>query len=226
MESTGTPGKIHVSRKTAQELGREGKGHWVTEREELVAAKGKGFMSTWFAEPQHFELADQALDAIPSKSDLSPEARLIDWNVAVLADLLKSVVAHHKSTRPPTHNSRMTNKLKDKRVSSNTSVCSASMMSGFSGSGHSLGSGKSGYSGHSGACVPLELFIGDNMIRDEVLDTIPLPTYNEQKEKRWGRIKPEDVDLGDAVLDQLRAYVTAIAAKYPPNAFHNYEHAR
>lgn len=211
MESTGLPGKIHVSRKTAQQLGREDKGHWVTEREELVAAKGKGFLNTFWAEPQHFESADRALDAMPSSQFLtkSPEdelrRRLIDWNVALLAEMLTHVVAHHHNTRKSNGNNfpTMTDFLPLADFLPRTSDQSVGSVD----------------SEHDTATA------GGKSIRDEVLDTIPLPTYKAQKEKRWGRIRGEEVDLGPAVVDQLRVLVTAIAARYPPNAFHNYEHA-
>jgi class 3 adenylate cyclase len=42
IESTGLPNRIHVSQDTAELLIEASKGHWVTAREELVSAKGKG----------------------------------------------------------------------------------------------------------------------------------------------------------------------------------------
>jgi Adenylate and Guanylate cyclase catalytic domain len=51
MESNGVAGKIHVSEATAEALTALGKGAWLTKCEELVEAKGKGLMQTYFAEP-------------------------------------------------------------------------------------------------------------------------------------------------------------------------------
>ena len=42
MESTGVPGRIQISQATADILLTEGKEHWLTKREDLVVAKGKG----------------------------------------------------------------------------------------------------------------------------------------------------------------------------------------
>ena len=51
MESNGLPNKIHVSQATADLLTAGGKGFWLTQREELIEAKGKGKMQTWWAKP-------------------------------------------------------------------------------------------------------------------------------------------------------------------------------
>jgi class 3 adenylate cyclase len=51
MESNGLPSKIHISQETANLLGEFGKGHWVSPRDTLVEAKGKGTIQTYWAEP-------------------------------------------------------------------------------------------------------------------------------------------------------------------------------
>jgi hypothetical protein len=49
MESSGEPGKIHISQATATLVASAGKGHWLVPRETLVEAKGKGKMQTYWA---------------------------------------------------------------------------------------------------------------------------------------------------------------------------------
>jgi class 3 adenylate cyclase len=51
MESNGVGGKIHVSQATADLLVAAGKTKWLVKRPELVAAKGKGEMQTYWVEP-------------------------------------------------------------------------------------------------------------------------------------------------------------------------------
>ncbi len=51
MESTGLPGKIQVSEETAMLLQGDSKSQWLTKRDSLVAAKGKGELQTYWAEP-------------------------------------------------------------------------------------------------------------------------------------------------------------------------------
>lgn len=45
MESTGTPGKIHISQATAELLGQACKSKWILPRDEIVNVKGKGCVS-------------------------------------------------------------------------------------------------------------------------------------------------------------------------------------
>ena len=51
MESTGARNRIHISQKTADLLIEGGKGRWVQRREDMVEAKGKGTMQTYWCEP-------------------------------------------------------------------------------------------------------------------------------------------------------------------------------
>jgi hypothetical protein len=51
MESNGLPNRIQVSQSTADLLKADGKGHWLTLRQDLVNAKGKGLMQTYWCEP-------------------------------------------------------------------------------------------------------------------------------------------------------------------------------
>ena len=52
MESTGQPGKIHLSQATATLLSENGKKSWIVPREDRVVAKGKGELVTYWARPQ------------------------------------------------------------------------------------------------------------------------------------------------------------------------------
>ena len=48
MESTGLPGRIHLSEHTANLIRKHGRDDWLTERPDCVEAKGKGIMTTYF----------------------------------------------------------------------------------------------------------------------------------------------------------------------------------
>ena len=48
LESNGESGRIHVSESTAELLIDGGKSHWLTKRPDLVKAKGKGDLQTYW----------------------------------------------------------------------------------------------------------------------------------------------------------------------------------
>jgi class 3 adenylate cyclase len=48
MESTGEKDRIHLSEQTAALLSAQGRGHWLIARDEVVAAKGKGELKTFW----------------------------------------------------------------------------------------------------------------------------------------------------------------------------------
>lgn len=50
METTGLPGRIHVSRETADLLTAAGKQRWLTARADKIQAKGKGELQTFWLE--------------------------------------------------------------------------------------------------------------------------------------------------------------------------------
>ena len=74
MESTGQPGRIHISESTANDIVKHGKAKWLTPREDKIVAKGKGEMKTFWikfsrvssmgtSEPCSCETADLTIDA-------------------------------------------------------------------------------------------------------------------------------------------------------------------
>jgi len=60
MESTGQKNRIQVSQYTADLIRAGGKGHWLVKRDELVTAKGKGEMQTYWLRPASRTLSDRA----------------------------------------------------------------------------------------------------------------------------------------------------------------------
>mmetsp|Transcript_15565 Transcript_15565/g.24400 ORF Transcript_15565/g.24400 Transcript_15565/m.24400 type:complete len:299 (+) Transcript_15565:1054-1950(+) len=51
MESTGVGGRIQVSEETAELIRQDGKGRWLRKREDVVEAKGKGRLQTYWVDP-------------------------------------------------------------------------------------------------------------------------------------------------------------------------------
>lgn len=190
MESTGVPGKIHVSEETARLIKAAGKGHWVTARGETVCAKGKGILATYFvsistsnkktsrsSEQSSRNEGDSSASQEMSHSSsqnmktllCDKTTRLIEWNVDVLLRLLKEIAAHRQALE---------------ELAGNTSAtfdppCEAK-------------SSKRAF--------------------DEVQEIIALPEFNPEVIRK--ELTHADVELDESVAAQLRNYVTNIAVMY------------
>jgi hypothetical protein len=109
MESTGIRDKIQVSKYTADLLIAAGKKEWLVPREDVVIAKGKGEMRTFWlnkggsksgtskssesdvcsaTQPTQF-----FVDEFDNPEQASKTHRLIKWNVEILFNLLKQIEA-------------------------------------------------------------------------------------------------------------------------------------
>lgn len=196
MESTGVKSKIQISQATYDLLVQARKEHWLRPREEMVQAKGKGMMQTYWLNPT-IGKKDSSV-TVSSTSDVGSEGaaleifgrnstildpteprhtikqkRLVDWITDILQDNLKNVVSHRipqTTSRPPT------------------------------------------FSPLPGT-TPM----------DEVVEMIHLPKYNSRKFS--GTSSKELTALDPRVLSQLRQYVSIVASAYNSNPFHNFEHA-
>lgn len=120
MESSGLKDKIHISQETADLLIASGKNHWVTPRAEIIEAKGKGKMQTYWVDIVKRSDGRSTISSDESRTsyddtnvfaaaNLDENAlmvddkvqrlmsdktnRLIDWNCDVLIRLLKQIVA-------------------------------------------------------------------------------------------------------------------------------------
>jgi hypothetical protein len=190
MESTGVVNKIQCSQATADLLKKFKKLHWLHPREEMVEAKGKGMMTTFWVEPRHVATSIAAgstatrsnsiasgTDAMNSNRISSQTERLLNWNIDVLERLLKKIVSRRSAV------------------------------------------GKDRSNGIINWNRPHE-----SMVLNEVREVIKLPEYNSKYTDTHE--DPDSIILDNRIRDQLREYVTAIAATYADaNPFHNFPHA-
>jgi class 3 adenylate cyclase len=117
MESTGLRDRIQVSQDTADLLIAAGKSKWVEPREEMVIAKGKGEMQTYWVAVGNSKRrnsgGDTSTSAGSEDDDQMPDrqgnqtafpevcaktARLVQWNVDVLVNLLNQVHARRDAS--------------------------------------------------------------------------------------------------------------------------------
>jgi class 3 adenylate cyclase len=218
MESTGEKDRIQVSQSTADNLIAAGRGRWVTPRDKMVQAKGKGELQTYWVEPsasasrqgsdvQSVGSMDESAVAMDPKASKKaakrkslwggepeiPESavhrskhqRLVDYNVEVLCQHLKQIVARR-------------------------------MVVAAAGRRDSEGNGPPNLDIHRDSNESTKVL-------EEVTEIIKLPNFDPRAFK--DHVDPNTVELEPAVVSQLKRYVTIIAAMYRNNPFHNFEHA-
>ena len=195
MESTGFPDSIQISQDTADLLIAAGKISWVKPRTDMVNAKGKGLMQTYFLEMAKkttgssngddsiidstdfsdgmLELTETAVGSNDFGMPLeitSKNSRLVEWISEVLLGLIKEIVVRRGAT---------TQRSRSRSVSD------------------------------------LILKPEDCHVIDEVKEIIalPSPSNKETKNETFNPI----ADLDPVIGEQLRHYLARIAALYPEN---------
>jgi hypothetical protein len=200
IESTGVKNRIHLSQETANLLFASEKKNWVIPRDDMVIAKGKGQMKTFWLIPSGYkpdEYKKSLLDSgvkkamsergtegvIPSLTEESTKIlRLVDWTGEVLKRLLKQVVAN-RALQETAH------------ISSESEIRSAEEA----------------------------IFAKESNTLDEVEEVVKLPLFNARMQQ--SRLIADDVELPEKAVEQLLEYVRSIATMYRTNSFHNFEHA-
>jgi hypothetical protein len=105
MESSGVANKIQVSAETKRLLEESGKGHWLQRRQDIVVAKGKGLMETYWLNPRAKRgssvTSDQSHEkevlTLTPKTNSKKQDRLVDWNVDLLVSHMKKIAARRKA---------------------------------------------------------------------------------------------------------------------------------
>jgi hypothetical protein len=117
MESSGIPGRIQLSQETADLLTAAGKTSWLIPRPDVVVAKGKGAMQTYWLNVGSSNKSSSVISGSSSgdefgmlQSDrkgsrggsgggsgaVERTSRLIQWNVEILMTLLKLIEARRE----------------------------------------------------------------------------------------------------------------------------------
>ena len=211
IESSGIPGRIHVSQQTAECIRKCGKGHWLVKREDgCVVAKGKGDIQTYFVG----KAIEQASRDVSSKYDTASESaasdefvkdvieenqfaeqlcdaagredRLVDWNVTVFLDILKHIVARRNAFVKAGMNRKFELRGDDPEV------------------------------------LP-KMSMNDYQPINGVREIIALPEFNDVAEAMKEDV--QSVDIPNDVVVELRNYISTVAGLYRSNPFHNFDHA-
>lgn len=113
METTGKPGRIHVSPQSAEILRQAGKGSWLEPRDVQIFVKGKGRLQTFWLNKERQKSEENSSEKLSEEGELTlklPSAapdkvdRLISWMVEAMSHHLKQVMARRRTTSSPSVN--------------------------------------------------------------------------------------------------------------------------
>jgi hypothetical protein len=215
MESTGIKKKIQVSQETAELIIASGKSQWIRARNEVVVAKGKGELQTYWLLPKYetasthtpseggsdAEVVDVMawMELVGGRNDgsehSSPDAvevynekiqRLVDYNTDILLNALKKIISRRQRS---TGTDGMSTKID---VPTRTAVTRLEAELG-----------------KTGPCL------------EEVLEVIELPKFDSAAYSD----DVSQINVSQDILSQLHHYVEMVASMYRNNPFHNFDHA-
>ncbi|KAL7564099.1 hypothetical protein ACA910_012376 [Epithemia clementina (nom. ined.)] len=219
IESNGLPNRIHISAKTAELLVAAGKEEWLTKRADVVVAKGKGALQTFWVEPKS-RFSTSGFSATESTNSSTGD------DITMPAPSIASGLGRTASFR--TNNALYAtdgpdaaeiDRLVDWTVSIFEPLFQK-LQAHRMGLGHISAESKPSDEMPEQARAKVATDINVSP-RDEVVTSIDLPSF-----QKVPAVDPESVTLSPIVVQQLRDYVSVIAHLYPPaNPFHNFAHA-
>ena len=185
-----------------------GKEAWITPRDDLVSAKGKGDIQTYWVNVKAQRVVEienglEGDDRSQGNSAHSGDSKPGHKSVA----LTKSVF----DMQPMSHNRKL------KRLVDWQTDILARLLKPIVAQRDRKAASK--FLNNPANALPV---VGDCVL-DEVADTLILPKFDPTQAK--SQVNPNTVELSPAVMTQLRDYVTAMAQSYHENPFHNFEHA-
>lgn len=231
MESTGQNGKIQVSEETAHLLMAAGKSHWIEPREELVVAKGKGELQTFWLEPKRQRRV--SMSATAAADDFVRACKISKRHSQALET--RQVKERPKYTREDTLNSKMwgdtsldesfePSVVHDKYtglIDWNVDVLVHHLARVVAGrkqrDGNVRRSGHQTLVDHSVEINNLTSPI------DEVAEVIIFPRFDPNRNTS-GRARVKNM-LVQQIRPLLHDFVSTIASMYRDVPFHNFEHA-
>ena len=247
IESSGEKGKVHISESTATFIVAAGKQHWLTPRAELVTAKGKGQMQTFWLRPRprRRARASQGINRVPL---LFPQRAYTDRDrYPRRSSVSISTVPCHEAVVSSAAVVNM------RRIMSTGTLPSPPMSKdlenksswGFIGNDHAVDVNRKEERLIESNAKLLHILlervlayraqcgtqndIGDtdansyhgSSIISEVTEALPLAPFESTK----AYVGQVDTLLSETVKEKLQDYVANISFLYHDNPFHNFEHA-
>jgi class 3 adenylate cyclase len=247
MESNGFPNQIHCSQQTADLLILAKKGHWIHPRKDMVHAKGKGLIQTYWVIASKAKSSQGSRRSLncSSRGDDDDQADITTENVRFsmieplppvrrrpaevsphvqrLIDWNVDMLCRVIQTIQASQKNRRDVREQDQKLSSFhksfINLVPTVRPSFFNNNKTPTDSSGS----ESNTSKPPSLILPTNP-RDEYCEVIHLPHFDPYKLARRSSDLMETV-LDETIRTQLRDYVTTIACAYNDNPFHNFEHA-
>lgn len=195
--SLGTKNKIQISQSTYDLLVAAGKETWTRPRSDQVTAKGKGVLKTYWLDPRPGKGAGSAAGS--SDSGCSDSAGAPSNKPDTLFVMNKKRVA--KQERLVAWIVDMLGqyllKVVTLRKSQSNNLFKPTSSTITTSENHTL--------------------------LDEVAEVIYLPRFDKKDFEEVTRCKRQQASVSEEVLQELKEYVSAIAASYLDNPFHNFE---
>jgi class 3 adenylate cyclase len=218
VESTGMKNMIHISHETAELLKGSGKGHWVTPREEMVVAKGKGEMQTYFLYIKGDSAKSTASGTSESYSGDGGDGDDVISEIAVAVPKKRNSASQDATDEEPVL--KTISEKQQRLVNWNSDVMGRLL--------REIVALREASGDEAESEVALKALEDTNLQREtlvieEVEEVVTLPVFNAKAAKN--QKDPQLVDLGESVIAQLHDYVAIISAMYQENPFHNFEHA-
>lgn len=232
MESTGFPNRIQVSQSTAQLLLEAGKGNWFLPRGDLVHAKGKGLIQTYWVLTTRRSQTSRSVDengqpfivGAPKfvQSTLSASVNDENSDHGSIASGNKSVWGEEVEEEQQLQ--QRSSKLFDvpalaQRVQIDRLIdWQVDLLLRL------LKQVAAGRDRRTCQTVedPNEVIIRKDTVLEEVSECIVLPKFDPRAAK--ARVQFSVNELSSKVVSQVRDYVTEIANRYRDNPFHNFAH--
>lgn len=201
METTSKPCQIQISNTTAELLKKEGKSKWISKRDETIAVKGKGNMTTYWLSTKKIRTPEKVVDMsafdVPVEGEEGSESEALDENY---------------SNELPEMNNCLTKK--DRLIEWNTKVLSELLQQILAARDDSAE-----YEDLEG----IETSLGKEIPMDDFKEIVSLPKIRADDLKVHKDLS--EIVLPEEVRNQLRDYISHVAEMYLDNPFHNFEHA-
>jgi class 3 adenylate cyclase len=248
MESTGVKHQIQCSTTTAELLKKGGKGYWLTKREDVVIAKGKGEMQTfWIASrarnslttSEHMgtnrKLSNHSSVKTSSESTFQglPDTRSLGSSRVASEISLKTFGEENSSSEEDNGTRKPREATIARQVVRSTSSRQNRLPEDrkkrlIDWHVDMLGTllqaivAQRKASSNERSNLPEWKWSGRH-VKDEVVEFISFPKVDPSSNSL--ETLAATIELRPEVMEQLRDFISTIASMYRSNAFHNFEHA-